>query len=238
MFDRVIAALETKGDCSNFDSDENHLSYAAKYGPTTIVAKNLWQHPADELPIQLSKIMRRDGSNIPESDPSNIPNPFSVAWPPRRDQSWPAAERKLATKKFNIKKKPVPDGFWRSDLRGEERGRKYILITEWGPYDFRSPILWPRGERRATSEEAGREPEHARPTLQRFEILGPNGRWRLISKQGAGWVSAEEGAVPGLIDVKAKPGSNVKLVLEFRGEAIITSFGKRIPAGTPFPFGL
>ena len=236
MFDQVVAGLEAKGDCSNLDQDENHLAYMSNHRPITIVAKDLLQHPADALPVQFPKIMRRDGSNILESDPANVPGAFKVAWPPKRDQSWPAAERKLATKYFNIEKKPVPDEFWRADLRGDERGRKYILVKEWGPYDFRSPILWPRGEFKASAAEAGREPEHARSIVQRFEILGPRGHWRVIAKQGVDWLSAEQGAAPGLIDVKTKPGNALNLILEFRGEAITTPFGRRIAANQTYRF--
>ena len=41
------------------------------------------------------------------------------------------------------------------------RGREYILIDEWGPYDFKSPKLWPR-ERLADGR-------------QLFQVLGPPG---------------------------------------------------------------
>ena len=26
---------------------------------------------------------------------------------------------------------------------GERRGREYIIVDEWGPYDWKSPKLWP-----------------------------------------------------------------------------------------------
>jgi parallel beta-helix repeat protein len=50
------------------------------------------------------------------------------------------------------------------------RGRSTIIVDEWGPYDFRSPKLWPVGK-----------PTDRPLTLR---LLGPPGKWTLKSIRG------------------------------------------------------
>ena len=233
-FDQVGEALQTKGDCHNLESDDNTWNTGSGSQTADIARK-----PGNLPILTLPKYMLRNGNTVLANDPANNPGAFKVDWPPSATHDWPAAERRLATKNVQVEKKPVPDAFWRADLRGEERGRKYILVDEWGPYDFRSPILWPRGEHKATAAEAGREPEHARATVQRFEILGPRGHWRVIKKQGIEWISQTEGVVPATIDLKYSTAraTDLNLQLEFIGDPITTTYGKRIKRGIPYRFG-
>ena len=65
---------------------------------------------------------------------------------------------------------------------GDRRGREFIIVDEWGPYDWRTPKLWPTGR----SDES--------PLALR--VLGPPGTWTLQSARGA-TVSATRGAIPG-----------------------------------------
>ncbi|MFZ4506276.1 MAG: right-handed parallel beta-helix repeat-containing protein [Fimbriimonas sp.] len=114
---------------------------------------------------------------------------------------------------------------------GTLRGRRYILVDQWGPYDFKSPILWPRQWRADGSLITGNE--------ERFEILGPKGTWRLKSKVGVESVSASSGQVPGWITIKTpvgKPGQT-KLELEYIGEATTDVSGIVTPKGKPVRFG-
>jgi hypothetical protein len=115
---------------------------------------------------------------------------------------------------------------------GQLRGRRYILVNEWGPYDFKSPVLWPRGALSAANAvgQAG---------VQRFEILGPRGRWRLVASRGVEWVSARAGRVPGLVDVRLSQGKagDVSLALEYTGAAVVSPFGARTAKGKPYRFG-
>lgn len=105
------------------------------------------------------------------------------------------------------------------------RGRRYILVDDWGPYDFKSPILWPRGEGAASNSI-------------RFEILGPKGAWRVKTLRGVKSVSAQTGTVPGFIEVNLEEGkaNDILVELEYKGGAIRTPFGEKIAAGTPYPF--
>ncbi len=56
--------------------------------------------------------------------------------------------------------------------------RAAIIVDEWGPYDWRSPKLWPVDTSRTTV---------------RLRLLGPAGEWRLASRRGVARVSAERG---------------------------------------------
>ena len=69
---------------------------------------------------------------------------------------------------------------------GGRRGREFIIVDEWGPYDFRSPKLWPAGR------------SDALPL--RLRVLGPEGTWRLARADGA-TVEPSSGRVPGEIVV-------------------------------------
>ncbi|TDI74616.1 MAG: hypothetical protein E2O84_05580 [Bacteroidetes bacterium] len=106
-------------------------------------------------------------------------------------------------------------------------GRDYMLIDEWGPYDFRSPVLWPRSKRS--------------DLVQTFEILGPSGEWSIKSAEGVKSFSRASGSHlatggPDLIEVTRAPGSTVNMVIEmeFTGDVITDRFGGHIPAGEPF----
>ena len=117
--------------------------------------------------------------------------------------------------------------------KGTLRGRKYILVDEWGPYDFKSPLLWPR-----SSAIVGREQGGASVMEQRFEILGPKGKWRVVQTHGVSSVSAYNGTVPGTITARIEGGqaSDVTIVLEYTGGATTDYKGITTGAGRPVRF--
>jgi nitrous oxidase accessory protein NosD len=102
-----------------------------------------------------------------------------------------------------------------------KRGRKYILVNEWGPYDFKSPVLWPR--------------KRGKDGLWEFELIGPPGNWK-VKKQKGIKLAASTGAVPGYIKATASGDSlmAIDIELEYMGAAITTPFGEVIPAGKPY----
>ena len=116
----------------------------------------------------------------------------------------------------------------------ERRGRDAIIVDEWGPYDWKSPKLWP--ERRAD----------ALPLTLR--VLGPEGTWKVASVKGA-TVAPAAGRVPGTIVVTPlRQGSagqapakaravDFDVRLEYRGAAVVGPRGEQVAAGEPFTFG-
>ncbi len=109
--------------------------------------------------------------------------------------------------------------------RGIYNGRKNILMTEWGPYDFRSPIIW-----NANPTDTGRQIV--------FDIKGPKGKWEIKSITGLDSVSAKNGVTPATIfgyrNKKSKAGVNIEL--EFTGDEIVTPFGKTVAKNKPYTF--
>jgi len=108
---------------------------------------------------------------------------------------------------------------------GKLAGRKNILVTEWGPYDFRYPIIW-----------------NINPTdtsiLMQFDLKGPGGKWKLKSYKGVDSISSKTGTLPATITAKKLKGeiTDIDIQLEYIGEEIKTSFGEIIPKGKLYVF--
>jgi nitrous oxidase accessory protein NosD len=112
---------------------------------------------------------------------------------------------------------------------GALRGRRYILVDEWGPYDFKRPLLWPRA---SGAKDAS--------NIKRFEILGPKGKWKVRELSPGVTLSATSGAVPGVVTATLPGGgkaANVKIALEYTGGETTDYRGVTTPAGKPVPFG-
>lgn len=104
-------------------------------------------------------------------------------------------------------------------------GRKNILITEWGPYDFRSPIIWLTNPTDTSS-------------LMKFDLMGPKGKWRIKSFRGVKDISQKSGEIPVSITATKLAGkrTDILIELEYTGSAITTPFGQTIAAGKPYIF--
>jgi parallel beta-helix repeat protein len=109
--------------------------------------------------------------------------------------------------------------------QGERRGRKTIIVDEWGPYDWQSPKLWPVGRSNASP--------------QRLRVLGPAGSWRLVGLEGVASLSAEEGRVGDTLTVVPTGGreNDWRVELEYTGpKPFTTRFGEPVPARQPWRF--
>jgi nitrous oxidase accessory protein NosD len=111
---------------------------------------------------------------------------------------------------------------------GQRRGRETIIVDEWGPYDWKSPKLWPV----------------AKPDENplRLRVLGPEGEWKVVAATGAA-VTPTAGRVPSTISVAPgfSPASRDRIVdftltLEYRGGAVTSPRGERTPAASPYRF--
>ncbi|MGZ8541286.1 MAG: right-handed parallel beta-helix repeat-containing protein [Chitinophagaceae bacterium] len=104
-------------------------------------------------------------------------------------------------------------------------GRKNILVTEWGPYDFRSPIIWNTNP----TDTAG---------VMKFDLVGPKGKWLIKSFRGVKNLSLVKGEFPASITAERIKGerTDIYIELEYKGAAITTPFGLSIPAGKPYKF--
>ncbi|MBX7135405.1 MAG: right-handed parallel beta-helix repeat-containing protein [Fimbriimonadaceae bacterium] len=138
-----------------------------------------------------------------------------------------------------LKYRPAPIAGGKNPFikQGTLRGRRYILVDQWGPYDFLSPILWPRGE--------------VKERIQAFEVLGPKGAATVIEQKGlkiegistnsgSSWSAGNKTIpVPSLIRVayNRDGGIDRSLLLEYKGEKVVDYRGIVTGKGKPFRFG-
>ena len=104
-------------------------------------------------------------------------------------------------------------------------GRKNILITEWGPYDFRSPVIW------------NTNPADTSDVMQ-FDLKGPAGKWKIKKYKGVDSLSGKSGSFPTTITAKRVKDkrTDIAIELEYTGEEITTPFGAKIAKGKPSSF--
>jgi nitrous oxidase accessory protein NosD len=120
----------------------------------------------------------------------------------------------------------LPGGFMpsRPDTSLAGRPRSAIIVDEWGPYDWRSPKLWPV--------------DSTRELPLRLRTLGPPGKWRVASRRGVASLSSESGTIGDTISVAPKPDSlgDWELTLEYTGTSTVSPRGVVLAARAPYLF--
>jgi hypothetical protein len=119
---------------------------------------------------------------------------------------------------------PLPGGMDAKTPDAERRGRDAIIVDEWGPYDWKSPKLWPEGRSDATP--------------LKLRVLGPAGEWRVRSVRGAA-IEPSSGRVPGVATVTPAAGHLVDfdVQLVYTGARSVGPRGDVAAAGAPYAFG-
>lgn len=176
-------------------------------------------------------VMTRGGSQIVEREPRgrSYHERWSGAWNPWPSNPWLANQHHISRDQLDkvgswiVKLAPAPLEGWADPFLPKDalRGRQYIIVDEWGPYDFRRPLLWPSRNGPLSTED--------------FDILGPAGSWRAVTVEGC-TLSAESGTVPDTVKVTGRKG-NWRVVLEYVGGEATDAWGRTTPAGTPVRFG-
>jgi len=117
----------------------------------------------------------------------------------------------------------LPGGMLAALPQGSPRGRSYILVDEWGPYDFQRPLVV------LENETDGRVA---------FNLVGPPGAWKLVEWKGVKKQEIVHGNFPSALRFEHdKAAGPVWLAFEYIGKADITTvFGETIPAGRPYRF--
>jgi len=126
---------------------------------------------------------------------------------------------------------PLPNGMAAIMAADARQGRSTIVVDEWGPYDYKSPKLWPAGK------------PWDRPL--KLRVLGPEGKWTLKSIRG-GTATPSSGVIPAW--TAAQPGGEItvtpigtgtdfEVVLEYVGAEVTGPRGQRTAAGQPYLFG-
>jgi parallel beta-helix repeat protein len=108
---------------------------------------------------------------------------------------------------------------------GKLVGRKNIMITEWGPYDFRYPLIW-----------------NTNPTdtsdIMKFDVLGPKGRWKIISVKGLEMPEMIADSFPIKFSSRRLPSerTDIEIIAEYMGPAFVDQFGNKIAENKPYRF--
>jgi nitrous oxidase accessory protein NosD len=121
---------------------------------------------------------------------------------------------------------------------GERRGRKTIIVDEWGPYDWKSPKLWPVLDQSASLPFARRAKSGGLfDGPVKLNVLGPAGVWNLVSARGAA-VRPTKGRVGDVISVTPAAGRVVdyEITLSYTGGEVVSPRGEITPAGKPYQF--
>lgn len=161
-------------------------------------------------------------------EPADFAAPtYSSTWDPLHNVENPGVQ---------FAPKPMPGGQDPFIKPGAIRGRKYMLVDEWGPYDWRSPKLWPRGEKTIQSGVGDRMLPAKSVDL---EVLGPAGAWRVVGVSPNVVVTPQAGKTGDTVNLTYLAGkvTDVKLELEYVGEATVDFRGVPAPAGSPVKFG-
>lgn len=179
-----------------------------------------------------------EGKPLVELDarPSEYLARFNLDWSPwfdarkvkRRSHISEADARALAASKWRVE--PLKGGMDPFLAPSALRGLRYIFVDDWGPYDFKRPILVPR--QMLNPGVVGNV------TRRRFEILGPVGTWKVVSTNNVEHLSQRQGEIPGFVDVDLPVGKAGKtsIVLEYRGSKTTDVKGLVTPAGKPVRF--
>ena len=103
------------------------------------------------------------------------------------------------------------------------RERSAIVVDEWGPFDWRSPKLWPVDTLR---------------DAVRLRTLGPSGRWRVVAMDGVRGLSARTGTIGDTLLVRpnADREDDWAVTLEYVGAATVSPSGVRAEAKQPVRF--
>ncbi len=137
------------------------------------------------------------------------------------DGAWPRARGTSDTDRMGPSAIPGAASVFDDSLA--RRDRSAIIVTEWGPYDWRSPLLWPV--------------DSSRHTPMPLRVLGPPGTWRIVGRRGIARISAEHGTTGDTLIVTPAAGlDDWQLDLEYRGAATTSPRGEHRPAGRPYQF--
>lgn len=117
----------------------------------------------------------------------------------------------------------LPDGMAAGLPKEQLRGRQYILMNGWGPYNFEYPTIWLR---------------NIEGDKYTFLLLGPpEGNWKI--EAGNGWVGMNQktGNFPAMLIATKQAGAEaLSLDLAFIGQAFTDQMGHFNKKGKAYPF--
>lgn len=151
------------------------------------------------------------------SDTTGLHAPVAPGvWPPAAP-AWKAPAGIVLPKRLTNGLDPDKDSLARRDISA-------IVVDEWGPYDWRSPKLWPV--------------DSSRSTPLALRVLGPAGRWKVKGRRGVAALSREQGRTGDTIVVTPAKGleNEWAITLEYRGGSVTSPRGAKFAEGSPCSF--
>jgi hypothetical protein len=108
---------------------------------------------------------------------------------------------------------------------GKLAGRKNIMMTEWGPYNFKYPFIWNTNPIDTSAKMS-------------FNIFGPKGHWRILSAKGVEMNTALKDSFPSSFTAQKLPsqGTDIEIIAEYKGPSFIDEMGNTVPANKPYQF--
>ncbi|MGZ3766630.1 MAG: right-handed parallel beta-helix repeat-containing protein [Mucilaginibacter sp.] len=214
------------------------------------VGIELWSNPKKAKDI--GYLQKRDtrsfdyriGNNtfIDEKNIFNINNTENVTIGNNRvsssviQQKMDSTVKNITFDKMGDQVKPLTDSSYFPKLKGmtdgqnamltadHPKGKKYIMMTQWGPYSFNYPILWWN-----KTDSSGK---------MYFDLIGPAGKWKIVQIKGVSSPSTLSGTFPGqlIVQKNAVGLADIDIELEYIGVEIISPFGQKYSKGRSYPF--
>ncbi len=114
---------------------------------------------------------------------------------------------------------PLQDGMHPFLKENDLKGRQYMIIGEFGPYNFQYPALWLRAIDGNTFT---------------FAVFGPFGNWKAVGGKGFKMMSQKRGSTPATLVLEAEENAEeLSIELEYLGPAFINKFGLPHAKGKP-----
>jgi hypothetical protein len=103
------------------------------------------------------------------------------------------------------------------------QGREYIIINEWGPFNFQYPNLVLRNKEIIGDQE-----------VYTFAVFGPEGKWS-VKSSGFDSVVPRSGTLPDtLVAYRSIDSENPGFIIEYTGEQFTDQFGNAIQKGAKY----
>ncbi|MDX1700778.1 MAG: right-handed parallel beta-helix repeat-containing protein, partial [Melioribacteraceae bacterium] len=100
------------------------------------------------------------------------------------------------------------------------RGVKYILMNEWGPYNFKYPAIFL---------------SHIEEEKMTLSLFGPEGNWKVVNSEGFSNINPTTGSFPSQISaLRIENANSFSLHVEFIGASFTDQLGIEHERGVPY----
>ena len=116
----------------------------------------------------------------------------------------------------------LPDGIDTALPETHPRGRQFIMMNEYGPYNFEYPYIFL---------------DKINKDIYSFGLFGKTGAWKVLAQKGFKSLSGEFGILPVTIQgIRDTTVAEMRLEMEYRGASFVTPFGQIVPENAPYRF--